>query len=203
MKKTFTKEIQIPKELSLISILKLFNIFMKLRKLNNTSYIKIFIKEYYCLEEDMPEDFYNLLLNQMQQETYLSLFNITIKRNIYLLISHLTYNQENIPQLKQTITPLQYYNTPKKHINKIIEALKELKNNKNPLDKSLNDEAIWLLKREPSFSESEYIIIAYKIIHSIGLDNGLELLSGKYGEINYKQIHFLFSKLNIKKKLPR
>lgn len=54
------------------------------------------------------------------------------------------------------------------------------------------------MKKNPNYSEVEYRDIAYKIILSIGLDNGLELLSGKYGEIDYEKIHFLFSKLNVK-----
>ena len=188
------------KKLNLLNILRLFNIFMKIGKEECLKYVKVFIKEYYCLKEEMPEDFYDLILNRLFSDSYLLLFDILVERNIYSLISYLKYECEDISLLEDEITPLQYYIIPRKYINKLVEKLKELDNRDedNYLDTLLKDEPLWLLKRRPCLSETEYKIIAYKIYFSIGLDNGLELLSKKYGEIDYERIYFLFSKLNVK-----
>ena len=111
------------KDLNLISILKLFNIFIKVGKEECSEYIKIFIKEYYKMEDNFPNDFYELILNKLYSDDYIYLFDIFTKKNIYSLISYLKYNQENIEELEDAITPLQYYLISRKHINKIIQML--------------------------------------------------------------------------------
>lgn len=188
------------KKLSLISILKLFNILIKLDREESIRYIELFIKEYYYLEEEIPKEFYELIINQINNDKYLSLYNTLIERNLYLLISYLKYNSEDVSELEDVITPLQYYNIPKRYINHIIEKLKslEIKNNDSNLDNIVKDEALWLLKKLPHFNSQEYMNIAYKIYLSIGLNNGLELLDNKYGLVDYEKIHFLFLELNVK-----
>ena len=96
----------------------------------------------------MPKEFYELIINQIHNDNYLSLFNTLMKRNLYLLISYLKYNSEDISELEDIITPLQYYNIPKRYINHIIEKLKrlEIKNNDSNLDNIIKGEALWLLK---------------------------------------------------------
>lgn len=188
------------KDLSLISVLKLVNIFIKLDKEESIKYIELFIKEYYYLEEDMPKEFYELIIKRIYNDKYLSLFYSLMERNIYLLISYLKYNSEDVSGLEDIITPLQYYNIPKRYINHIIGKLKrlEIRNNDSNLDNAIKDETLWLLKKLPHFNCQEYMNIAYKIYLSIGLNNGLELLDNKYGLVDYEKIHFLFSELNVK-----
>lgn len=188
------------KDLNLISFLKLFNIFINLDKEESIIYIKLFIKEYYSLKEEMPKEFYELIINQIHNGKYLSLFDALMERNLYLLISYLKYNSKDVSELEDIITPLQYYNIPKRYINHIIEKLKrlEVKNNDSNLDNAIKDETLWLLKKIPYFNYQEYMYIAYKIYLSIGLNNGLELLDNKYGLVDYEKIHFLFLELNVK-----
>lgn len=187
-------------KLNIINTLELFNIFMKIKNKKNIEYIKIFIKDYFLLVEDMPNDFYELLLNQMCSNNYMNLFRIFTEKNIYLLISYLKYNKEEFSELEEILTPLEYYNISKKHINIIIGLLKKLefKVNNSYLNDLIKDDTIWLLKREPQFTEEEYRSIAYKIYLTIGFDNGVELLSLKYGEIDYEKVYFLFSRLDTK-----
>lgn len=186
-------------KLKILDILKLLSILIKIKKKNDIEYLKIFIKEYYSICDNFPDSFYELISNRLNNNTQ-ELFNIIKLRNIYKLISYLIHNNEDINGLDNVITPFQYYIVSKKSINKIINYLKklEIKSIESDFDKRLNEEAIWLLKNNPNYSEQEYRLIAYKIILSIGLDNGLELLDGKYGKIDYEKIHFLFSKLNVK-----
>lgn len=186
-------------KLKILDTLKLLSILIKIKKKNDIEYLKIFIKEYYSICDNFPDSFYELISKKLNNNTQ-ELFNIIKVRNIYKLISYLIHNNEDINGLDNVITPFQYYIVSKKSINKIINYLKklEIKSIESDFDKRLNEEAIWLLKKNPNYSEVEYRDIAYKIILSIGLDNGLELLNGKYGEIDYEKIHFLFSKLNVK-----
>ena len=188
------------KRLTLINVLKLFNIFLKLQKEQRLNYIEVFIMEYYNLEEVMPKEFYELILNKIYGNDYLFFFDVLGLRNIYVLISYLKYNQEDITELQEIIMPLQYYTIPRRYINGLFDKLKKLefKDEDSYLSEIVKDEAIWLLERVPHFSESEYYCLAYKIYLSIGLNNGLELLEGKYGEIDYEKVYFLFSRLNVK-----
>lgn len=186
----------------ILDTLKLLSILIKIKKKNDIEYIKIFIKEYYSINNNFPDSFYELILNKLNNNTQ-EIFNIVKTRNIYKLISYLIHNSEDINGLDNIMTPNQYYIVSKKSINKIINYLKklEIKSVNNELDKKMNKEAIWILKKNPNYSEQEYRLIAYKLILSIGLDNSLELLNGQYGEIDYEKIHFLFSRLNVKEEL--
>lgn len=110
-----------------------------------------------------------------------------MERNLYLLISYLKYNSEDISELEDIITPLQYYNIPKRYINHIIEKLKrlEIKNNDSNLDNIIKDEALWLLKKLPHFNSQEYMNIACKIYLSIGLNNCNTYCNQIYQNFNY------------------
>ena len=180
---------------SFTNVLSLLKIFMKLRSEKELKHIKVFINEYYSVEE-MPEDFYILFSNKIHSKDYLSLFNNVIKGDIYSLVSYLKYNHEDVVGIEEVITPSQYYIIPQRYINRIVENLKKLEIMDNSLSEAIKEEAAWLLRKTPV--GAEYRAIAYKMYLSIGLDNSLELSEEKYGKINYEQIHFMFSKLNTK-----
>ena len=188
------------RKLTIINVLKLFNIFMKVGKENSFEYMKVFIDEYFHIEELFPDEFYNMLLNKLFSDEYLIFFDKLMDRNIYSLISYIKSNGEDVLELDEVITPLQYYNVPKKYINKIIEKLKEFDyvDDNNYLNSLLDKESIWLLKRCFHFTEYEYRLLAYKIYLSVGLDNGMEILSGMYGTIDLEEIYFLFYRLYVK-----
>ena len=198
------KEISL-KKLNIVNTCRLFGIFSKLNKDDSVKYMKIFIKEYFLIEEDMPEDFYELLINKIDNNEYFALFKVLEKRDIYLLINYLRDSDEDVSKLYDVITPLQYYSIKKRDIKRIVDKLKILDNKleDNKLDSFLENEGLWLLKRNPSRDDSEYEDVAYKIYLSIGFDNAMELLDGKYGVIDYEKGYYLFSRLNVKKGLEK
>ena len=192
------------KSLNIFNILRLYNIFMKIPKEDSIEYIKIFIDSYYCIDEALSDKFYELIRNKLYSDNdYKYLFDVISDKNIYLLISYLKNNNESINVIDNYLTPSQYFDVPKKYINRIIELLMmlEINNNNVYMDEKLTDNFTWLLKRTPTLSEDEYLEVAYKIYLSIGYDNAIELLSGKYGNVDYEKIYYMFSKLNVKQGL--
>jgi hypothetical protein len=89
-----------------------------------------------------------------------------------------------------------------KQINLIVEGIKSLKLNDAELEiKSIiAKKPQWLLKRAFKATEEEYTNIAIKMYVSIGFDNALDLLNGKYGKVDYEIVFYLFNNLNIEKK---
>lgn len=186
---------------SLISGLKLLKMFIKTRKQDNYASLRDFIQEYYSLDAELPKDFYELLQTQINSDNYFSVLRVLIKRDIHTLISYLKNNNEDTSGLNEVVTPSQYYNVPQRHINKIIELLRGLNiiNPESTLNKIVEEELTWKLKRNPICTEEEYRCLAYKMYLSIGYTNTIELLENRYGKIDYTQVYFLFSKLNVKK----
>ena len=185
------------REGAFLCLFKLFNILVKLEYDDKKEYIKQIIKEYYLVS--MPDMFYDSLLYSVIGNLF-KIINIMLEKDIYLLIDYIEKDHFFIEGLDEEITPSQYYNVPKRHIDMIIELLKklELSNNDIRLKQLIKNEDIWLLKRNPRFSDLEYMVIAYKIYLSIGLNNGIELLNFKYGDVDYEEIYFLFSQLDLK-----
>ena len=105
--------------------------------------------------------------------------------------------------LEDEVTPLQYFSILKKYINSIVNKLiiLEKRNNDSILDNVIKDEDLWLLRRVPHYQLEEYIYIAYKMYLSIGLFNSLELLNGKYGQIDYEKIYFMFYNLEVNREI--
>lgn len=189
------------KDLTLISFFRLWNVLNNLDHNDMIWYIKIFVKDYYKLSEEMSKEFYESLHYYFRTNQYLSLFQILSNRNIYALISYLKYNNEPVDYIGGEITPLQYYQTSKKQINHLVEVLKLLPEEKieSRLSVILKEELQWQLKRIPHYAEEEYVLLAYKLLLSIGLDNSLELIGGKYGEIDYRKIFYLFQEIDVTK----
>ena len=121
--------------MNIYKYIKLFNKFIEIKRKNNIEYITVFINEYYNINTDMPTEFYKLILDRINKEDIFKIFNIVIKRNIYLLISYLKYDNEDILELDKVITAKQYYSIPKKNINKLIKLIKIIINN----DKIIQD----------------------------------------------------------------
>ena len=178
-------------------LFKIFSILMKLEYDDKKEYIKQIIKEYYLVS--MPDMFYDSLLYSVIGNLF-KIINVMLEKDIYLLINYIERDHFFIEGLEEEITPSQYYDVPKRYIDMIIELLKklELSNNDIRLKQLIKNEDIWLLKRNPRFSDLEYMVIAYKIYLSIGLNNGIELLNFKYGDVDYEEIYFLFSELDLK-----
>ncbi len=180
---------------------RIHNYLRKLTEAEKIIYVKNYLHEVYKLQEEMPEDFYELISIKLCSDDYISIFD-TIKTNdLYALISYLRYNDEDTKEFKKLLTPKQYYETPRRIINEIIKELKSLRetNKGSTLHERISNETIWLLKKNPNYSNEEYLKLAYKIYLSIGIDNATKILREK--ELDYEKVHFLFNNIDTKKQV--
>lgn len=90
-------------------------------------------------------------------------------------------------------------NIPERYIKLIVEHIESLaiSNDKIELKTLLNSDMHWLLRRSGNHSRKEIIEIAIKMYLSVGLDNSLDILNGKYGSVDYEIIYFLFNNLDL------
>ena len=184
---------------NIISYFKLFRLYMNLRKNISLEKVKVFVNGLYWIEDEYPDDFYEMIFNAMNSSNYMSLFKAISKMNIYDLITYLKSDDGIIDDICDVVSPLQYFCIPKRYINRIVDKLKSIPLfKKSILDDSIKEELAWKLKKSSNNDESSYISIAYKMYLSIGLDNSIDLLNGKYGDVDYDKIYYLFSKFNVK-----
>ena len=99
------KKLSISK-LNLINTMKLFNIFMKIREEDRYRYVKLFINEYYNILEDLPDDFYELILDKIYGDKFLEIFDKFIDKDKYKLISYLKYDNEDTDGLNRLLAKL-------------------------------------------------------------------------------------------------
>lgn len=186
------------KKLNIFDTARLYKILQEIPS-NDISLVKSFLDNYYGIDS-LPDDFYKMFLYCVRSNRYKELFNILLNRNIYNLIGFLKNDNEKIMDIEDLISSSKYFELPTKQISSIVELLKriDLKNDELFLKKSIANKAAWLL-RKPNFNtDEEFRKIAIKMFLSIGIDNATEILSGKYGEVDYEIIHYLFNNLNVK-----
>lgn len=173
---------------------KLYYLFSKSYYARNINYFKSFISEYYGINDYFVDEFYNHLKRCKKNEV----FKKIIGKDIYSLIDYVKNNNNHVDNLKEIISPIDYYNIPFRYINKIVDLLKhlELVSNKCVLNTIVEDVPIYKLNSCVNNDESQYYYIAYKIYLSIGLDNSMDLLSYKYGNIDYKNIYYMFKRID-------
>ena len=179
--------------------LKLVNQLIRNRKTVTIEDLKIFIGQYYKLEL-FPDEFYSNLKNYITSNNIKNIILIILNGNIYELIKNLK-EIEPIDNIDEFINPQNFYKIPIRHINKIIGELRKLPENENKLLESTKEELLWLLKRNSSRTIGEYQEIAYKMYQTLGFENTIELLSGRYGNITYEQVYFMFKNLNTRDEL--
>lgn len=183
------------KEKTLLTKLKFLKWLLKIKQNPSVDEIKDFVESFYAIK-DMPEEFYKMLLERVNSKKMLK---VILKDDIYTLISYIKYNEELTEEIKEYLTPKDYFKIPKKRINKIISLLQNLDSQKNILDEELTEDLQWKLRRRPTYKLPEYQEIAYKLYQCLGYENTLELINQKYGNINYEQIHYLAKNLEINK----
>ena len=160
---------------------------------------KIFINGFYG-DVELPDTFYMIFMYGVHGKDFEQIFNILLTRNIYDLICFLK-NDEPLKNIEELINPADYFDLSNKQIKNIVEHIKQLGiNNEIELKKKISKNTHWLLRRPIIQSEEEYIKIAVKMYTSIGFDNSINLLKGKYGVVDYEIIHYLFNNLNTKDK---
>lgn len=80
-KDKFVETIKSYKYKNMLSVIPLFNIFMKLKKKNKIAYVQLFLHEYYGVEDDKLTD---LFLYHLNTPSYMILFRVIMSRNIFL-----------------------------------------------------------------------------------------------------------------------
>ncbi len=98
------------KYVSTIDIVKMYGVLSNL-KIDDLNYIKIFINNYYNLEEELPEKFYIMFFNTIHGDKYKELLDIILQKDIYVLINFLKYGKNYKLKLDESITPLKYFNS--------------------------------------------------------------------------------------------
>lgn len=115
---------------NLLLDLKLLKQLLLLKKNPSSTEIKKFIEDFYSVI--MPTDFYELLTKRFTSKKTKELFNVISTNNIYKLIAHLKYDNESVEAIEEYLLPQDYFNIPKRHINHLVEMIKNMsiKNNK-------------------------------------------------------------------------
>ena len=174
--------------------IKLYYLFSKCYRCEDINYFKSFISEFYGINDFFSDEFYNRLKHCKMNK----LFKQIISKDIYSLIDYIKNNNNHVDGVKEVISPIYYYNIPLRYINKIVSLLKhlELVSNKCVLNTIVKDIPIYKINSCVNNDESKYYYIAYKMYLSIGFDNSIDLLSQNYGNVDYKNIHYMFKKID-------
>lgn len=175
------------------SKLKYLKYLLKIKQNPSLDTIKEFVKSFYKIN-NMPTDFYEMLLNSLNSRKILK---VIMTGNIYKLISTLKNNDEVTEAIEQYLSPKDYFTIPRKRINKLIKLLQDLPIERNTLDIKIEEDLQWKLRSRPKYQEQEYLEIAYKLYKCLGYDNTIEIISQRYGNISYEQLHYLAKNLEI------
>lgn len=187
------------KKLNVFDVVLLYRLLLTI-PYDDVTFVKLFLDNYYNISS-MPLNFYQMFLYCVHSNQYKQLFDILLSKNIYTLIDFLKHDNISVLDTEDILDPKDYFELPNKHIRNILELLinLEIRNNQIPFKKLMKDNPQWLLKRPSRNTLEEYKMLAIKMFYSIGLDNAIDVLSGKYGTIDYEMIYYLFSNLDIKK----
>ncbi len=191
------------KRLNVFDIVKLYRLFKKLSN-QDIAYIKDFLNDYYGIN-NFPDEFYILFINSINSNSYKKLFQVLLNRNIYVLIAFLKGENEILDNIQELVTPEEYFKISNKQIKIIIDHLILIDNEKHliPVKESNKDNIQWYLRRPSTNTLEEYTMIAIKMYMSIGFDNSIDILNGKYGLVDYSVIHYMFNNFNVKGKDPK
>lgn len=187
------------KKLNVFDVVFLYRLLLTI-PYDDITYVKLFLDNYYDIQS-MPLNFYQMFLYYVHSNQYKELFDILFSKNIYALIDFLIHDNESVLNAADLLDPKDYFELPNKYIKNILELLinLDIRNNQIPIKKLLEGNHQWLLKRPNHNTLEEYKMIAIKMFYAIGLENAIDILSGKYGAIDYEMIYYLFGNLNIKK----
>ena len=192
-KDKFVETINSYKYKNMLSVIPLFNIFMKLKKKNKIAYVQLFLHEYYGVEDDKLTD---LFLYHLNTPSYMILFRVIMSRNIFSLISYLKYNDEQINYFEDELSPKQYLTISKRHINHLKSMLYEI-----PFEHKsdyLIDTMEWALRKRAIYEDTSFTLIAYKMYIAFGYENCVDILNHKYGDLDYEMLYYLVVNLDTK-----
>ncbi len=147
-----------------------------------------FIK--YLFEDGMSDRFYNEIVSRLNKGD-VKLAYLLSKKDPYKVVSYL----KNIPYYESIayfIDLNDYYETPFRYIKNIIEKLNTIPR-ENFLNQTIKDEPRWKLRKIMIYTNEGFMLLAYKLYLTFGLNNTLELLNGMYGEISCETVNFMFN----------
>ncbi len=186
------------KNLGIFHVLKLYNIFTSLAR-DDIAPVKLFLDNYYNCS-NMPEDFYKMFLYCINSDMYKQLFVVLLTKDIYDLIRFLKSDNLWFEGIDILLEPKDYFNLSSKQINYIKNLIEKLnlKDDELEIKDMIKKDLHWLFKRPWINTEQEHLMLAIKMFMSVGLDNSIDILTGKYGLVDYEMIYYLFSNLNVK-----
>ncbi len=185
------------KKLNLCTMIKMRRLLAKMT-INDISLSKLFLDSYYNISS-FPDEFYMMFLYCVSSGNHNELVKTLSSRNIYDLISYLKKDSKRVNGIEYVVDPLTYFNLPNKQIEFIIELIKkiETKNDELNLKELIINKINWGLRRRNGNTLEEFTKIAIKMYLSVGTDNAIDILEGKYGPVDYEIIYYLFNNLNV------
>ena len=169
------------------------------------NFIKLFINNYYGVEE-LPTEFYKLFSYTLNSPQCNELLGIVSKKEKYGL-SGLENYLRNAMKYKDNMiehrNPQYYYGVPYSKVEELVDLINGLKykDDSLPIKEQIKDNINWKLKRGFKIDNpNEALRIAIIMYLSLGLDNARELLLGKYGQVDYEILIYLFTDLEVKDK---
>ena len=130
----------------------------------------MFIK--YLFEDGIPYSFYNEIVSRLDKGD-IKLAYLLSKKDPYKVISYL----KNIPYYESIVYFIDlndYYETPFRYIKSIIEKLNTIPR-ENFLNQTVKDEPRWKLRKIMIYTDEGFMLLAYKLYLTLGLNNTLEL----------------------------
>ena len=175
---------EITQNLTYVNLLTLQTIIFSVDDEKAVKLMKIFFKNVCKIEDEIEEKYLNSMIynfRKLNSKTK-ELYNVT-KLKQFSIIHYLNTGlvDEDINKLfNKKITITQYQRTNIKKINKILKALNCIRNS------SAKPEKINLT------------ILSYKLYYVFGYENTIELLNGKFGNINLELLANMLDRCDIK-----
>lgn len=147
--------------------------------------IKMFFRNACKIEDEIEEKYLNTMIynfRKLNSKTK-ELYNVT-KLKQFSIIHYLNTGliDEDIDKLfNKKITFIQYQKTNIKKINKILKILNSIRNSNENKSEKIN-----------------LTILSYKLYYIFGYENAIELLNGKFGNINLELLATMLDRCNIK-----
>lgn len=176
---------ELTQNLTYVNLLALQTIIFSVDDEKASELIKIFFSNVCKIEDEIEEKYLNSMIynfRKLNSKTR-ELYNVT-KLKQFSIIHYLNTGliNEDIDKLfNKKITIVQYQRTNIKKINKILKILNCIRNNSNNKSKKIN-----------------LTILSYKLYYVFGYENAIELLNGKFGNINLKLLVTMLDRCNIK-----
>lgn len=176
---------ELTQNLTYVNLLELQIIIFSVDDEKAVELIKIFFRNIYKIEDEIEEKYLtSMIYNFRKLNSKTKELHNVIKLKQFSIIHYLNTGliDEDINKLfNKEITLIQYQRTNIKKINKILKALNSIRNNSDNKSEKIN-----------------LTILSYKLYYIFGYENTIELLNGKFGNINLELLATMLDRCDIK-----